>query len=71
MAAFIIFAHSNGHGFLQTFADIFYSPSDLSDKMIFINTYICIREKRMGKVYVGLPHITDKILYPEPLRVVY
>ena len=21
----------------------------------------------MGKIHVGLPHITDKILYPEPL----
>ena len=71
MATFIIFAHGNGHGLLQTFADIFHSPSDLSDEMIFINTYFCIREKSMGKINVGLPHITDEILYSKPLRVVY
>ena len=25
----------------------------------------------MGKINVGLPHITDEILYSKPLRVVY
>lgn len=70
MATFIIFVHGNGHGFLQTFADIFHSPSDLSDEMIFINTYFCIREKSMGNINVGLPHITDEILYSEPLSTI-
>ena len=45
MAALIIFAHSNGHGFLQTFADIFHGLGDLSDEMILINADFGIRKK--------------------------
>ena len=67
MAALIIFAHSDGHGLLQTFAYLLHCPGDLPDKMILINADFCIRKKSMGKIHVGLPHITDEILYSEPL----
>lgn len=70
MAALIIFAHSNGHVFLQTFSDIFHGPGDLPDEMILINADFCIRKKCMGKINVGLPHITDEILYSEPLSTI-
>lgn len=71
MAAFIIFAHGNGHGFLQTFADICHGPGDLPDEMIFINASFYIRKKSMGKINVGTPHITDEILYSKSLSAVY
>ena len=70
MAVFIVFAHSNGHGFMQMFADIFQGSGDLPDERILINADFSIREKSMGKINVGLPHITDEILYPEPLSTI-
>ena len=71
MAALIIFTHSNGHGLLQTFAYILHCPGDLPDKkMIFINADFSVWKKSMGKIHVGLPHITDEILYSEPLSTI-
>lgn len=70
MAALIIFAHSNGHGFLQTFAYILHCSGDLPDKMILINADFSVRKKCMGKIHVRLPHITNEILYSKPLSTI-
>lgn len=43
--------------------------SCFTDSMIKLYD-LCIRKKSMGKINVGLPHITDEILYSEPLSTI-
>ena len=40
-----ISAHSSCHSFLQTFADVFHSPGDLPNEMVFIDTHFSVRKK--------------------------